>query len=101
MLRNSVVQISIGFSTPKVTARRMPGWEPDSYGYAADDGCLLLGNSNSPKKYGPSYGNGDVIGCGINFNKNHIFFTKNGNHLGRCRRTELLSCLESLLIMRS
>jgi hypothetical protein len=80
---SSGVQISIGFSTPKVTARRMPGWEPDSYGYGADDGCLLLGNSNNPKKYGPPYGNGDVIGCGINFHKNHIFFTKNGNHLGR------------------
>ncbi|KIW08834.1 uncharacterized protein PV09_00763 [Verruconis gallopava] len=80
--KENAVQISVGFSGHKVTARRMPGWEPDSYGYAADDGCLLLGNSNSPKKYGPPYGNGDVIGCGINFNKNHIFFTKNGNHLG-------------------
>ena len=81
----SNVQISIGFTGPKVTARRMPGWEPESYGYMADDGCLMLGNSSSPKKYGPTYNNGDVIGCGVNFHKNHIFFTKNGNHLGEFR----------------
>jgi hypothetical protein len=80
---SSSVLISIGFAGPKVTARRMPGWEPDSYGYSADDGCLLLGNSNNPKKYASPYGNGDVIGCGVNFHKNHVFFTKNGNHLGR------------------
>jgi hypothetical protein len=76
------LQMSIGLSGPKVTSRRPPGWEPDSFGFTSDDGHLLLGNSSTPKKYSHPYGSSDVIGCGINFHKNHIFFTKNGNYLG-------------------
>jgi hypothetical protein len=74
--------MSIGLSGHKVTSRRPPGWEPDSYGFTSDDGHLLLGNSSTPKKYSHPYGSSDVIGCGINFHKNTLFFTKNGNFLG-------------------
>lgn len=62
----------------------MPGWEPESWGYMSDDGNLLCGNSSNPKKYGPTFGNGDVIGCGINFHKGNLFFTRNGNLLSAC-----------------
>ena len=79
---NSSVYISVGFTAPKVTPKRMPGWENDSWGYMADDGNILTGDANRPKKYGPPFGNGDVVGCGVNFHRNQMFWTKNGVHLG-------------------
>ena len=61
---------------------RLPGWEPESWGYHGDDGnafsCHALG-----KGYGPLFASGDIIGCGINFKNNTAFFTKNGTHLGK------------------
>ncbi|TLD38310.1 ran-binding protein [Venturia nashicola] len=73
--------ISIGFSGPKVTLNRLPGWEPDSWAYHGDDG-LTFSCSASGKNYGPKYSTGDVIGCGVNFRTGHAFFTKNGVNLG-------------------
>ncbi|GBO99616.1 hypothetical protein EVAR_72057_1 [Eumeta japonica] len=34
------------------------------------------------ESYGPTFTEGDIIGCGINFINNCCFFTKNGQHLG-------------------
>lgn len=31
---------------------------------------------------GPPYTGGDIVGCGINFYTNEVFFTKNGTNLG-------------------
>lgn len=73
--------IGIGFSGPKVSLEKLPGWEPESWGWHGDDGlsfsCQIIG-----KKYGPTFTTGDVIGCGINFMTGCAFFTKNGNHQG-------------------
>lgn len=69
--------IGIGFSGPKVSLEKLPGWEPDSWGWHGDDGntfcCQVTG-----KKYGPTFTTGDVVGCGINFMTGCAFFTKNG-----------------------
>jgi hypothetical protein len=73
--------ISIGFSGPKVTLNRLPGWEPESWAYHGDDG-LTFNCSASGKNYGPKYSTGDVIGCGVNFRTGQAFFTKNGVNLG-------------------
>ncbi|RDI81066.1 hypothetical protein Vi05172_g8982 [Venturia inaequalis] len=73
--------ISIGFSGPKVTLNRLPGWEPDSWAYHGDDG-LTFNCSATGKNYGPKYSTGDVIGCGVNFRTGQAFFTKNGVNLG-------------------
>ena len=66
-----------------------PGWEPNSFGYHADDGNAFC-QTGTGKAYGPTYTTGDVVGCGINFVDNTIFYTKNGAHLGtvqgECRR---------------
>ncbi|KAF9636218.1 hypothetical protein BFW01_g7113 [Lasiodiplodia theobromae] len=73
--------IGIGFSGPKVALHRLPGWEPDSWGYHGDDGYSFCSTS-AGKSYGPKFSMNDVIGCGINFRTNTAFFTKNGVHLG-------------------
>ncbi|PVI08390.1 Ran-binding protein-like protein [Periconia macrospinosa] len=72
--------IGVGFSGPKVSLNRIPGWEPDSYAYHGDDG-QCFSNTTSGKPYGPKFGTLDVIGCGINFRTNTAFFTKNGHYL--------------------
>jgi hypothetical protein len=33
--------------------------------------------------YAEPFTTGDIVGCGIHFGKQEIFFTKNGKHLGR------------------
>ena len=62
----------------------MPGWGHRSWGYHGDDGqlfCIDVG-SNRGRPYGPTFGSGDVIGCGVDFGSKSAFFTKNGEHLG-------------------
>ncbi|KAF8746254.1 hypothetical protein AX14_000052 [Amanita brunnescens Koide BX004] len=73
--------ISIGFVGHDVKLNRLPGWEQNSWGYHGDDGCSFAAEK-SGNPYGPIYGTGDVIGCGIDFTTNKAFFTKNGNLLG-------------------
>lgn len=60
---------------------RAPGWEPNSWGYHGDDGNVFA-SQNVGKTYGPPFGTGDVIGCGVNFRTGCAFYTKNGEHLG-------------------
>jgi hypothetical protein len=75
--------IGIGFCTsgPDVLSYGMPGWAFGSCGYHGDDGAKLNG-SGLPLPYGPKYGEGDVVGCGLDFTNDTAFFTKNGEHLG-------------------
>lgn len=73
--------VAIGFSAPKVSLERLPGWEPDSWGYHGDEGKVFAG-VQSGQPYKSSFGTGDIIGCGVDFNKGHAFFTKNGLDLG-------------------
>lgn len=69
--------IGVGFCTRKVILNRLPGWEPESWGYHGDDGnsfcCMGTG-----KPYGPQFTTNDTIGCGVNFRTGTAFFTKNG-----------------------
>ncbi|GAW05007.1 SPRY-domain-containing protein [Lentinula edodes] len=73
--------ISVGFAGPDVKLSRLPGWEPTSWGYHGDDGCSFAAERNGTP-YGPTFGLGDVVGCGIDFSTNQAFFTKNGTFLG-------------------
>ncbi|KAK5228214.1 hypothetical protein LTR47_000459 [Exophiala xenobiotica] len=77
--------IAIGFSTAEASLERLPGWETHSWGYHGDDGKMFFGE-HSGRNYGPTFGAGDIIGCGVNFNAGHAFFTKNGQDLGICFR---------------
>jgi Ran-binding protein 9/10 len=73
--------IGIGFSSKSVSLSRVPGWEPESWGYHGDDGNIYA-SQNVGKSYNATFGAGDCIGCGINFNKGQAFFTRNGQYLG-------------------
>ncbi|KAG6869046.1 hypothetical protein C0993_004719 [Termitomyces sp. T159_Od127] len=73
--------ISIGFAGPDVNLFRLPGWEPNSWGYHGDDGCSFAAEKNGTK-YGPTFGTGDIIGCGVDFTTHKAFFTRNGTFIG-------------------
>lgn len=77
--------IGIGFSTRNVQLSRLPGWEPMSWGYHGDDGNSFAGQSDG-SPYGPVFGTGDVIGCGVDFTEGMAFYTKNGEFLKKVFR---------------
>ncbi|OAX43637.1 SPRY-domain-containing protein [Rhizopogon vinicolor AM-OR11-026] len=60
---------------------RLPGWEKNSWGYHGDDGSSFAAEKTGTP-YGPQFGAGDIIGCGIDFSQNRAFYTKNGALLG-------------------
>ena len=39
-------------------------------------------DSERGEQYGPRFGTGDIIGCGLLTERRELFFTKNGAHLG-------------------
>lgn len=43
---------------------KMPGWDAHSYGYHGDDGNMFH-QSGRGQEFGPTFGAGDTIGCGI------------------------------------
>jgi Ran-binding protein 9/10 len=62
----------------------MPGWNPRQWAYHGDDG-MAFAETGAGHRYGPTWGKGDLIGCGLDMDQGGtgtIFFTKNGIHLG-------------------
>ena len=58
----------------------MPGWEAHSYGYHGDDG-KKFGVNPTPGTW-PLFAADDIIGCGFDFTRRTIFYTRNGEMLG-------------------
>lgn len=71
----------MGFCEEYVELGTMVGEAKGSWAYYDLNG--KIGAEGTKSEYGESYGRGDVIGCGMNFNKNIAFFTKNGTVIGK------------------
>ncbi|KAF8139873.1 SPRY-domain-containing protein [Boletus edulis] len=69
------------FITRDVKVSRLPGWEKNSWGYHGESGIICSGDKNG-LPFGTTFGVGDIIGCGIDFTQNKVFYTKNGSLLG-------------------
>jgi Ran-binding protein 9/10 len=79
--------VGMGFATRYVLLNRMPGWDTargPTWGYHGDDGGIFIHSEDGSRGhlYGPKYTTGDTVGCGVDFDKGVIFFTKNGVLLG-------------------
>jgi len=72
--------ISIGL-TSKKSLEIQPGTEEGTYSYLGPEGKKFH-NSYRGENYGEQFTTGDIIGCGVHYNRQEIFFTKNGKHLG-------------------
>ena len=76
--------ITIGLCHSKYSTTRQPGWDSNSIGYHGDDGNLFHEQGHGKDWKGTPFQEGDVIGCGIDFDSDAIpgccsvFFTKNG-----------------------
>lgn len=76
-------RIGIGLCERKVKLEKMPGWENGSYAFHGDDGLLFKEDGQTGLPYGPKYGTDDIIGCCWDFVSNEVFFTLNGDNLGK------------------
>ena len=78
--------IGIGLTGKGSRLNGMPGWSKDTVGYHGDNGLVYYNYNINKKpmkmKYGPTFGTGDVVGCGIDFDSNTVFFTKKGISFG-------------------
>lgn len=75
--------IGVGLCGKSVKLEKMPGWEAGSYGYHGDDGMVFRQSGRTGHKYGPKYTTGDTVGCCWDMVDNTVFFTKNGEFLGK------------------
>ena len=72
-------KVSIGFISDGYPQMH-PGYYPLSYAYHSDSGCLF--NNSDERNWGPSFDDGDCIGCGFHPASGSVFFTKNSDLLG-------------------
>ncbi|OEH74187.1 spry domain-containing protein [Cyclospora cayetanensis] len=92
-------QICVGLAPASTLLNRTPGLEPRSVGYRAEDGrCHYRKGRTGPSSsdsvnwepFGPAYGQGDIVGCGILNSSRGIFFTKNGAFVGHACKVSAL-----------
>mmetsp|Transcript_4784 Transcript_4784/g.10103 ORF Transcript_4784/g.10103 Transcript_4784/m.10103 type:complete len:683 (+) Transcript_4784:265-2313(+) len=75
--------VAVGISSEHFcTSNKMPGWDLHSYGYHGDDGGIFHASGEMIRNFGPAFGVGDTIGCGIDYTRQSVFFTLNGHFLG-------------------
>ncbi|TGO47458.1 hypothetical protein BOTNAR_0524g00050 [Botryotinia narcissicola] len=72
--------IGIGFCKEQTKLNQMLGWGLGSWGYHGDDGNSF--KEGLMAEYGEQYDTGDVIGCGVDFDRETAFYTKNGVFIG-------------------
>jgi Ran-binding protein 9/10 len=62
----------------------MPGEGEFTWGYHGDDGIAYI-EGHDRLDYGPKFGKGDIVGCGVDWQIEAYFFTLNGQFLGKRR----------------
>eukprot|EP00029_Vermamoeba_vermiformis_P008535 TRINITY_DN4027_c0_g1_i1.p1 TRINITY_DN4027_c0_g1~~TRINITY_DN4027_c0_g1_i1.p1 ORF type:complete len:367 (+),score=45.25 TRINITY_DN4027_c0_g1_i1:45-1145(+) len=77
---------AVGIATKPYPAFRLPGWDQMSVGYHGDDGHKFVNNNEGGDPYGPTFGERDVVGCGIECRGEEqedcaVYFTLNGLRL--------------------
>ncbi|KAI0431062.1 ankyrin repeat-containing domain protein [Xylaria sp. FL1042] len=82
--------MAIGFCTLDGTTIEYPGWyAPNSpsavsWGYHSDDGSVRCGassNTDVERNDDWRYGAGDIVGCGVDYTRQEIWFTRNGKKI--------------------
>ena len=75
-------RVAIGICDNRSKQKRTLDWSHGSWAYYGRRGNKY-GDNYESGTYGPVYGTGDVIGCGIDWKTGIVFFTKNGESLGK------------------
>lgn len=73
--------IAIGVATKPYPSTRLPGWNRHSVGYFSNNGQKYCNSLWSGVPFGPTYFEGDVVGCGYRPRNGTIFFTRNGKRI--------------------
>lgn len=76
--------IAVGYGTrfdSLVSKHRHLGWQINAICYHGRDGELYAGNRYG-ERFGPTFGTGDTIGCGLDMARGCFFYTKNGSLVG-------------------
>lgn len=82
-MQNQPECVAIGLADSEFPIHRsMPGWDVHSFGYHSDDGGFYHGDGFPREEDMPTFGAGDCVGCGIDYERNALFFCKNGEFLG-------------------
>lgn len=71
---------AVGFCEEHTPLNLHVGWGERSWGYHSDDGSAFA--EGSDYRFGEGFGENDTVGCGINFDRETAFFTKNGRIVG-------------------
>ncbi|EOD14496.1 hypothetical protein EMIHUDRAFT_196861, partial [Emiliania huxleyi CCMP1516] len=72
--------VSIGLATEHFRLQdKQAGWTSDSLGWHGDDGVLYHRSGRGLQRFGPPFGAGDTIGCGVHLTSRRVFFTLNGS----------------------
>lgn len=79
--------VAIGFCGKESrTTGVQPGWRSDGLGYHSNNGKIYHAGNNygimHDCQYGPTFGGGHVVGCGVHIPSGSVLFTKNGNFIG-------------------
>lgn len=72
--------LAIGFATNPYPRWRLPGWHRHSVAYHSSGHVFA---SDRGRAYGTRFDRGDVIGVGYLYQSGTVFFTRNGQNLGK------------------
>ncbi|OAD08302.1 hypothetical protein MUCCIDRAFT_133684, partial [Mucor lusitanicus CBS 277.49] len=75
--------LAIGFATKPYPRWRIPGWHRHSIAYHSNSGTVFASDPSLGRPYGPAIKEGDVIGVGYLYQSGTVFFTRNGQNLGK------------------